>query len=447
MLSKAILGSLILSPSLLEVIDLSPADFPDDREIETFSAICEMWENRRPDEIDAVLLAEKLSGDGAAYFVSSLLTGAIRLSPEIFCDRVSELRKKRITARLLDKIERQAKKGDLNLDEILPDVDRYRALCAPKLEVAGCLKTGTTLLALDLHVEWAFDKLIPERSITILHGPGGIGKTWLGMMIAKAVSDGQELFGIETKKKSVIYLDFENPLPVLVERIQRMDLSNVMFWHLGFETPPPRFDSDKWQLFKELPKESLLIVDSLRSSQGGDENSSRDMALIMGHLKELREQGRTILLYHHASKVDERTFRGSMAITDLADHVLSLYKVNKRFEEIDDTEPDPSALYRFGTGTKTRYERFGIFLTFNGQGFELAQDPDQDALQAILEFMRSTDHPVNQSEIYEWAKPELEITKKEKITRLLRKGERINLWSSWLDKAHKNRRLYVPGVR
>lgn len=314
-----------------------------------------------------------------------------------------------------------------------------------RLNISAFLKTGAQLQTLDLHTEWTFGKLIPERAITILHGPGGIGKTWLGLMIAKAVSEGQQLFGIEAKKKLVIYLDFENPLPVLVERVREMGLTDVMFWHLGFESPPPRLDSNEWRLYKELPKESLIIIDSLRSSQSGDENSSQDMALIMGRLKELREQGRDILVYHHSSKADERSFRGSMAITDLADHVVSLYKVNQRFEEIDNAEPDPDALYRFGTGIKTRYERFGIFLTFNGQGFELAQDPDETVLEAIQEFIRAADHPVNQSQIFTWAKAELEVRKKTNLAALLRKGEKINLWDSFLEQGNTKRRIYrVP---
>ena len=50
------------------------------------------------------------------------------------------------------------------------------------------LKKGSDLMTLDIHVEWIVDKLIPKQSITLLHGRGGIGKTWITLVLAHAVS-------------------------------------------------------------------------------------------------------------------------------------------------------------------------------------------------------------------------------------------------------------------
>jgi len=449
-IAKIILGTLIMLPNFLEIVDLSEADFLDERKKKTFRIIANFWEEKRPKEIDPFLLAERLGGDDALTFVSELTTGLQHDSPEMFIGRVAAIRES-ITVRCLagclqKELAVELKTGALmDLTEILQYVDELRRLRQPKgIDINTILKSGQELGAIDLNVEWVLDKLIPERAITVLYGPGGIGKTWLGLMIAKAASEGADIFSLPTKKRPVVYLDFENPLPVLIERIRQINMPEVLFWHLGFEIPPPRIDVDDWKFYKSLPRESLIIIDSLRSSQTGDENSSRDMAIILGRLKELREQGRTILLYHHTSKVDERTFRGSMAITDLADHVLAMHRVKPTtFEELgDDIEPDPDAMYYLGAGKKTRYERHHVFLQFSAQaGFVLAKDPDLDAMTALAEFMRSKAQAVSQIELTTFAKTELGIARK-KALRLLAKGERVNRWTSFKDRTHDNRTLY-----
>lgn len=441
-LPSVILGALILAPRLLEMSDVSDYDLPVGRMREAFKNVVTIWEEQRPDEIDAVLLSERIGGDGAYSFVSSLLSGAIKLNPEAFQARVNELRRKALTVRILKKIEKQVKIGKLDLDEVEPDLLRYRALSDPKLDISTSLKKGSELQTLDLHVEWFIEKLIPERSVTLLHGKGGLGKTWLCLQIAKAIAEGQEFLSLKTKTRSVIYIDLENSLPLLIERIRKIDIRDVLFWHLSEDPRPPKLDSKNYIKYKKFAPESLLIFDTLRAAHDGDENSSKDMAFVMGRLKELRELGFTILLNHHTGKADERIYKGSTAISDLADHVLSLHRVKRStFEEVeDDAGPGPDDYFYLGTKEKTRYEPFHIFLKFSPEsGFVRAEDPDQESLEAISEFIKNSDHTLNQTEIFNWAKMELEIKKKAKLSSILKKGEKLKLWIS---RKEGYRRLY-----
>ncbi|MBN2241149.1 MAG: hypothetical protein JW793_00560, partial [Acidobacteria bacterium] len=100
-LARAVLGGLILKPGLLEVSDVGAGDFPAGRLRDTFSAISDQWEAERPEAIDGILLAQKLSGDGAAAFVSGLIDGNVRLDPEGFRRRLIELRRQSLRRRAL----------------------------------------------------------------------------------------------------------------------------------------------------------------------------------------------------------------------------------------------------------------------------------------------------------------------------------------------------------
>jgi archaellum biogenesis ATPase FlaH len=284
------------------------------------------------------------------------------------------------------------------------------------------MKKGSDLMTLDIHVEWIVDKLIPKQSITLLHGRGGIGKTWITLVLSHAVSKGLPFMGLETVQCPVVYVDYENSLPVLVERVKKIEAADVLFWHNTNEMRPPKIDAKEWELYKALPV-GLLVYDTLRASQSKDENDSRQMAEVMTRLKELRDAGFTILLLHHTPKGNDQTYKGSTAILDLADHVLSLHKVRKGSLEESDDEETENVFYRFGTKGKTRYEPFHIFLEFQKEhGFVIAPDPDTEELEEIYDLLQHQKDLLKQSQVYDLVKTKLSITSKGKVIKLLNKG-------------------------
>jgi len=284
---------------------------------------------------------------------------------------------------------------------------------------------GAELQTLDIPVKWAVEGLLPREAITLLSARGGMGKTILSISIADAVTKGILFLGLETMKMPVVYIDFENSLPTLVERIKRIDASNVLFWHPTNEIKPPCLDSKEYELYKKLPQGALLIFDTLRASQSRDENDSQHMAMIMQRLKELRDCGYTILILHHTRKGDDKVYKGSTAIFDLCDHNLSLHKVRKGCYTPEESESDDDTdyCYRLGTQDKTRYEPFHIFLEFDTEKgcFVIAPDPETETLEEIHGLLAGKE-PLNQKGVYELVKGELGIKSKDKAIRLLRKG-------------------------
>jgi archaellum biogenesis ATPase FlaH/5S rRNA maturation endonuclease (ribonuclease M5) len=331
-------------------------------------------------------------------------------------------------------------KGELR--EIIVAAPEWQPEERKKPDLLASLLRWNDVLNLDINTEYLLEKLIPKGSITLLFGRGGVGKTSLCLQIAKAVAEGLHFGDLSTMKTPVYFIDFENPLSVLKERIENIGTTeNAYIWHLSNNEPPPRLDSKERFLYKDLPV-GLLIFDTLRAAQLADENNSQDMAVLLQRLKELRELGFTILLLHHTPKSNESVYKGSTAILDLCDHVLGLESVKGAEETI---EFDSENLFRFGTRIKTRYEPYHVFLKFNPatKGFEFARDPDNEKIEAIQELLKEHQEGLKQKVIKGLAKEELGMTEGE-IRKLLKKGEGV-AWNIQKGSGKENRALiYVP---
>ncbi|MCF6150412.1 MAG: AAA family ATPase [Candidatus Kuenenia sp.] len=306
--------------------------------------------------------------------------------------------------------------------------DPHLGLKETSFSLLKALILGAELQELNIRVDWLVEGLIPKDAITLFSARGGMGKTILSITLADAVSKGILFLGLKTSKTPVVYIDFENSLAVLSERVKRVDAHDVLFWHSTNEIKPPRLDSADFKLYKQLPAGALLIFDTLRAAQSKDENDSQHMAFVMQRLKELRDSGFTILVLHHTRKSNDRTYKGSSAIYDLSDHTLNLYRVKRSTctsgegEDID-TDDDDDSYYRFCTADKTRYEPFSIFLEFDPEikNFKIAPDPETEILEEIHSLLIGKEL-LKTNEIFELIKKEMGIKGKAKFTRLLKKG-------------------------
>jgi len=289
------------------------------------------------------------------------------------------------------------------------------------------LPTFAELSKLEIKVEWIVEKTIPKNSVVVIHGPGGIRKTWLLLQMGSAIADGRAFVGLATEKTPVYYVDFENPLATLCDRARILGPSDMKVWHLSNPFPPPRFDSDDWAAYKSLSP-GVIIIDTHRSSNLLDENSSKDQAFLMARQKELRESGFTVILIHHTAKANDRQYKGSTAIQDLSDIVLGLERVRAvGSDEIADNDDEEDFPFRFGVRGKSRFEPFSMFLRFDPlRGFYPAEDPNLDTLtgmQALLFDYQSTHgRGPNQTEFFRLVKGEMEMSRKV-FRRFLVKGE------------------------
>jgi len=290
------------------------------------------------------------------------------------------------------------------------------------------LPSSLEISRLEIRVDWIVKNLIPKESITLLHSIGGVGKSYLMYGIAQSVADELPFFDLPVMKQPVYYIDFENPLPEIVDRMKKMGGSeNLKIWHLGHDPMPIRFDANEWEIYKNFPP-GLFIIDSLRSSHLLEENSSKDASLIMARHKEIRALGNTIILIHHENKIGG--YRGSTAWFDLSDHILKFSRVKRIGSDEDAEEDDFDLPIRLGLGGKSRFssamELRPMYFKFENHQLCCTKDPEEEVLNKMAELLNPLTPP-NQSEFQKLAKQNIGIGQKD-FRKLLKKGEDRNLW-------------------
>lgn len=198
-LERVLLGSLIMTPSLLEASDLRADDFLPGRHRQVFEGICSFWEDRRPETIDILLLADQLAdqigGDGIAAFVSGLLDGLAKSKPEMFQDRVIELRRRRLSIQIV-KLAGSLASIHLKTGAFDPDdFEKLRQLVLEEGTLTG-IREAFSLAERDPRsvkirpISYLWDGVVPTHMATSVTGDAGEGKTLVTVDMSARVSRG-----------------------------------------------------------------------------------------------------------------------------------------------------------------------------------------------------------------------------------------------------------------
>ena len=152
--------------------------------------------------------------------------------------------------------------------------------------------------------------LIPSRSIGLLVGDSGIGKSPLLYQAALCITEGIPFLGLPVKKGSVIYFDYENGLG------QVADLITSLVKHLGIPACPtdlglwnrndvPADWEGKQRTILKAAKNDrpqLIIIDSLSAFDPDAEESNRNASNMIQEVRDLTAEGITVLATHHLRK-------------------------------------------------------------------------------------------------------------------------------------------------
>ncbi len=277
----------------------------------------------------------KLEAAGGAAYVASVEDGIPRV---LNVEHYSEILARDFNKRTL------LKRAEELQQAILEGRDESVESCVAAIQSAAgrsakpCLRavSAEEFLRLDIPPrEMILDSIIPTQGLMLLYSKRGVGKTYLALAIAHAVSTGGKCLNWSVPKpRGVLYVDGELPASTLRERLAAVIAGaehNPDAQPLRLITPDlqenPMPDlgshSGQAQIEAHLDGISLLILDNLSAlCITGKENEGESWLPVQGWALRLRQRRISVLFVHHAGK--SGTQRGTSRREDLLDTVICL---------------------------------------------------------------------------------------------------------------------------
>ena len=165
-----------------------------------------------------------------------------------------------------------------------------------------------------------------RETLAVLYGPPKKGKTFVAIDIAMAVATGSGWAGGDVEAGNVLYCLGEG-LSGLGRRMKAWRTHHHIdekanLWITG-SVPQLSSPEDVAQLLNDLGdiRPDLIVIDTLaRAAIGVEENSSKEMGMVIAGAELIKEHtGACVLLVHHTGKDTERGLRGSSALAGAID--------------------------------------------------------------------------------------------------------------------------------
>ncbi|MHB1951867.1 MAG: AAA family ATPase [Acidiferrobacteraceae bacterium] len=161
--------------------------------------------------------------------------------------------------------------------------------------------------------EWMIESLWTAEAVGIIGGQPKLWKSWLCLDMAISVSSGTACLGrfqVKRRGPTLVFMaeDEQHEVRRRVDCICESRSLDVNALDLHLITSPRLYlddddDRDMLRRMIEQIQPKLLLLDPLVRLHRGNENDSRDIAALLGFLRELQRQyGCAVVLAHHASK-------------------------------------------------------------------------------------------------------------------------------------------------
>lgn len=233
---------------------------------------------------------------------------------------------------------------------------------------------------------WLVRDMIPDRTVTLITGDGGVGKSLLCLQLAVATAARTGWIGAMPDAGDVLYVSAEDDLDELHRRLAQIctttgvpldDLDGLHLWPLAGEDavlalPAPRTELViPTSLFSALEQKvtelgpRLLVIDNLADAFGGNENSRPQARQFVGLLRGIAIRHRlAVLLIGHPSISGMTSGTGTSGSTAWSNSVRSrLYLDRPKAEDGTEIDPDLRVLRTM----KANYSAAGVELTIRWQ--------------------------------------------------------------------------------
>ena len=195
--------------------------------------------------------------------------------------------------------------------------------------------------------KWLAHLFIADRTISLVYGPRGSFKSTFFLALAKAVAKGEEFLGMATRRRKVLYLDYENPPDVIKNRDKDLHLHlpknrRLVIWDRFGDRSAPRPGDRQVERFikhcvRKLHRKPWIILDSwsslLRPGEGGE--TTGQIAPLYTFLRRWCDLGATVTVLDHTRKYDRDIIYGGQDKEAKADtiHNFIIYENKTRPEK------------------------------------------------------------------------------------------------------------------
>lgn len=180
-------------------------------------------------------------------------------------------------------------------------------------------------------MEWVVKDIAARGALTHLYGDAGIGKSYLSLAFIKGVTENIPIADFPCRQGRALLVDAENGPNELSRRLHSLSFNGQCGTDFQVIEPEPGSSiSDRPNMIYLMQSilvlgPRLVVLDSVRSLWGGNENDSLEVTNFCVQLQQLaREHDTAIILLHHSNK--DGVYAGSRAWTTVPEIVCKMGK-------------------------------------------------------------------------------------------------------------------------